>query len=352
MKKRDKRLITIKVKIAKSKKKVSIQIINTARLKHVSMMLCKLLKFDRFDTTITYEFPEFPHPINETTTLRQLSIRDGETIIATIERTNAPSRYETRTPFYKDQMVTKEVYGNHHFREDEMKVRKKQKKAQKAYLGLSGMKRLQTNNLYRKFISDIEEDNALIYKQAWGKNFFESKNERSSNFRYDRPHLSKTVKETNPSPWSTQSNLLSRDSITNIDKKLMNGLNIIGYYTYERKIDTVQVMKCVSLGFGEWTFGHLFNDIEVELEHLQPKKLRVVGFVLKDCSWRIRGFARSKKSGISNSVLSRHGWTAVRGIDYEVFFKAYDRLGWDDDAVFKVRHLVKDPGFDDEFIEY
>lgn len=64
--------------------------INSTRLKHLSLCICKKLNLDRFNTTINYSIPYQDNgKISEILTLRQLQLKNGDTIHAEVERTHA-----------------------------------------------------------------------------------------------------------------------------------------------------------------------------------------------------------------------------------------------------------------------
>lgn len=64
--------------------------INSTRLKHLSLMICKKLNLDRFNSIIKYSMPSKDlGKISEITTLRQLQLQNGDILQAEIERTHA-----------------------------------------------------------------------------------------------------------------------------------------------------------------------------------------------------------------------------------------------------------------------
>lgn len=64
--------------------------INSTRLKHLSLAICKLLNLDRFNTTISYASQSQPFvKLSEILTLRQLNLKNGDKVYASIDRTHA-----------------------------------------------------------------------------------------------------------------------------------------------------------------------------------------------------------------------------------------------------------------------
>lgn len=92
---------TIRVEKAR-KKKIKLSKPCRTRLRHISLIICKMLHLDRFNTRIKYHKPGFNNKISEITTLRQLNLKNGDTIIAEINRTHAPPREETFKGYFKD----------------------------------------------------------------------------------------------------------------------------------------------------------------------------------------------------------------------------------------------------------
>ena len=64
------KIINFKVKVLKSKKTFKFSMSHITRLKHVSLIVCKMLNLDRFNTTISYTLAQFPNKITEVSTLR------------------------------------------------------------------------------------------------------------------------------------------------------------------------------------------------------------------------------------------------------------------------------------------
>lgn len=134
-------LIKFKVKIEKSDKILTLQKPGKTRLREISIIICKLLTLDRFDTDIAYNIDQFAHKISETTTIRQIHLKKKNfTLRANIRATPAPSQYETRVPYYKDKKVKMNVFGLHYINEDAKKEKTDQ-------LVMNKMKKLRSNFL-------------------------------------------------------------------------------------------------------------------------------------------------------------------------------------------------------------
>jgi len=95
-------IINFRVQLSKTSKVFSLSLSHVSRLKHISLMICKAMNLDRFNTKIRYSIPGFIHSITEVSTLRQLKIKDGMVITAEITSTVSPSQYEAWRPHFRD----------------------------------------------------------------------------------------------------------------------------------------------------------------------------------------------------------------------------------------------------------
>lgn len=114
MKKPKEEVINFMVSIPKANKTVKLLLPNTTKILEVSKAVSSLMGLSKNLTRISYSKSHFPHQIGDKHSLRQIDLRNGDTIYADIGSSTAPSKYEIG-PSAKNHVDvdTKEIGWNH-----------------------------------------------------------------------------------------------------------------------------------------------------------------------------------------------------------------------------------------------
>ena len=130
MKKPIEEVVGFTVKVPKANKSIKLRLINTTNMREVSKILCELLDLSKNGTKISYSKSHFPHPITDIHTLRQMGLRNGDVIFASLNSTLPPSRYESGVYFQDEKNANPKVIGWNHIYEDVRDAFSSSKKSQ------------------------------------------------------------------------------------------------------------------------------------------------------------------------------------------------------------------------------